>query len=156
MILFSPTSSKQFFPIVSDDWFVAAGGTLTWQTLRNGIRLNAQRGTTTGGGLAGALLNNSVSGEYRRNFSPNWSATIGASYSNGASVVVPAGQKADRVTTAKGYTQVDYKLAKHFSIQAEYARIHQPNSGATGLANQGNHNLVQVSLFYIYTRPLSQ
>jgi hypothetical protein len=156
IILSLPGIGPTVRPGVSDVWSLGGGVAFAWRTLRNGIRVAADRGVTDGGGWAGAVRMTAARVELEKALSLRWTSTLQLSYSDGRIVAVPSNFPADRITTEEGAIGLQCRITRGLFTTAQYARIQQPHTGAFTHAIQNNHNQLQVGFTYQFNKVFSQ
>jgi len=149
----SDTEQKGLPP--SRSWSPSTGVSAGWQGKRSSLAVTYSRTITDGGGLPGAVHAYTASAALRQQFTRNWSAGLGASYSNNKvldSLISPniGGH------SISGNVTLQYALGQHLSVGVGYMRLHQSYSNIPAISTTPNRNQASVSLSYQFRRPLGR
>lgn len=125
----------------------------TWRGKHAALRVSGQRRVSDGSGFAGSVRETGGNAELRKDFTREWSASLGYSYSVDRLLAVPATIANAEITLQQGTVGLERRLSKDISVRAQYARVEQINSGTTALLTTGKHNRVEVVLMFQFTRP---
>ena len=152
----SATSGTQ--PARFTDWSVSGGVEGGWTSVRTSFTAGYGRRINDGGGLMGAVHEQNVHVNFRREFHPGWSANLGANYGNNDSIAGPVtGNPASINTTTLG-ASIERNVGKSFGLQAGYFHDFQSQSGST-TANQNydaHRNRFLVTLSYQWAKALGR
>src|SRR5271166_2131061 len=134
-------------------WSTSLGANFGWQGLRNSVRLGFTRSVNDGGGVIATSQVNSVTGSYRRMFTPKMDLTVGGRYFHDVSTTVSSRSYDNLSINAS----LSYKIKKSFLASAQYARIHQTQSNSIVLGpSTYDANIVGVTLNYTWNHPLGR
>lgn len=155
-LLLRPNASASVVPTINDIWFPAGGATFMWRGRYLAMRLTGQRLVTDGSGSTGAVRATSASAELRKDFTRKWTISLGYLYSEGQLLGGLGGAANSRITVGQGSLILERRLAEHFVVRAQYARVQQVSAGAPAPLTTGNHNRVGLEVAYQFARPLGR
>jgi hypothetical protein len=149
------SNTQQFGLPTSTSWSPAGGASMSWQGKLTSFAASYSRSINSGGGLAGAVVLSSASGSLRRQLTRMLSMSIGGSYaSNDILDALPALNNGGQ--TISGNASVQRQIGEHFSLQAQYTRLHQSYSEVAAISSVPNRNLAMISISYQFSRPLGR
>jgi hypothetical protein len=149
------SNTQQFGLPTSTSWSPAGGASMSWQGKLTSFAASYSRSINSGGGLAGAVVLSSASGSLRRQLTRMLSMSIGGSYaSNDILDALPALNNGGQ--TISGNASVQRQIGEHFSLQAQYTRLHQSYSLVAAISSVPNRNLAMISISYQFSRPLGR
>jgi hypothetical protein len=156
ILVLGSTASAAVFPVINDVWSPAGGATLMWRGKYVALGVAGQRVVTDGSGSTGAVRATSASSELRKDFTTRWSVSLGYIYSDERLLEGLPNAANSRITVEQGTFVLERRIAEHFSVRGQYARIQQVSAGTPAPLTTGNHNRVGVELVYQFTRPLGR
>jgi len=139
-------------PGTRTQWSPSAGATFGWETRHTGITATFSRRIDSGGGILGTVERNSGMATVQRQFSPNWTGTIGFVYDNNRPLDGVGGE----YRTLSGTVAVERRLGRQMSASASYTRAHQTYGIAIPTQLFPDHNRAMLSISYLFSRPLGQ
>ena len=138
----------------------SAGASMSWQEQRTNVSATYSRMIAPGGGLIGAVHQNSGAISIRRQLSSSISAAVQASYSNvrllDEVLAAQFGGFATNGHTLAGSASLQRKMGEHFSAALSYSRIHQSYSDIPLITGAPDTNMGAVSISYQFARPLGR
>jgi hypothetical protein len=141
-------------------WSPAAGASLGWQGRQTSVALAYSRMIAPGGGLIGAVHQDSATISLGRQLTRMWTVNAGAMYSNNR-ILEPAllsllGAFDTGGHTITGNASLQRQIGQHFSIGLGYMRVHQTYTGIEAISGAPDTNREWVSISYIFSRPLGR
>jgi hypothetical protein len=143
------TAARQAF------WMPEGGATLGWQGLRTSLQLSAIRDVGDGGGLLGSVRRYMANAGVRHQFSREWIATLGLSYSYNDPLIQSFGGAFYAADARAGVERV---IRQRLSVAVTYGREHQSFKIPSTMFpySIADHNLAWVSISYHFSRPLGR
>ena len=158
-------SGVQFFPgatattsataPAAHSWNPAAGGSLSWQGRWSNIALSYAHLISSGGGLVGAVRQDSAGVSLGQQITHSLSASVAGGYAQNdllAALPLPGGNG----HTISGTATLQQQWGQHFNLQLGYTRLHQDYSQVAVLATAPDTNREFISLSYQFSRPLGR
>jgi len=136
-------------------WSPAGGASMSWQGKLTSFAASYSRFVNSGGGLVGAVNYSSANGTFRRQFTRTLSMSVGGSYANN-DVLDPLPGFNTGGQTVSGNASVQRQIGEHFSLQAQYTRLHQAYNDIEAISIAPNRNRVAVLISYQFSRPLGR
>lgn len=152
IIIARPDAPPAVFPVTGSVWSLGGGIAYAWRTKRNGFRLSFDRGVTDGGGLGGAVRQNSASLDLVKAFNERWSTSLNLAYSDGRTIGVPSNLDAGRLTIEQATVGLGYKWTREVTLTAQYGRVNQPHAGLFTPTLNPDHNEFLVGFSYAFEK----
>jgi hypothetical protein len=143
-------------PVFTSELSYTAGATYTWQGLHNGVNFMALRSVTDGGGLLGAVRNNSGDLSYQHAFSPRFRMTLNGGYSDGRLIGGAISGPTRHLTYETAGIGFERKLYRNFSVEADYTRTQQPHAGIVRINQLVDHNRAAITFRYRFAKELNR
>ncbi len=136
-------------------WHPAAGGSLSWQGRVSNIALGYSHLISSGGGLIGAVRQDSASASFGQQITRSLSASVSGGYAQN-DLLVASLAPGSNGHTVSGTATVQQQWGQHFNVQLGYTRLHQDYSQVAVLATAPDTNREFVSISYQFSRPLGR
>jgi hypothetical protein len=138
----------------------ASGASVSWQDQRMNISATYSRMISPGGGLIGAVHQDSAAMSVRRQLTSSISAAVQANYSNvrlvDEALANQFGGGGANGHTLAGIASAQRKLGEHFVVGLSYSRLHQTYSNIAAIAGAPDTNVGTVFVSYQFARPLGR
>lgn len=138
-----------------EGWAPSAIASLGWQGLHTSLALSYSRLVTEGEGIIGAYGTESAAVSGRWQVTPNWTASLGGTYSDFSTVAQLSAGSLPGGHTLSGTASVGRQLGQHLSFALQYQRLHE-DYGIPAISSDPNTSLESGSIIYRFTRPLGQ
>jgi len=154
-------SGPQFFEAgsvvspASRSWNPAAGGSLNWQARRSSFALSCLHVISSGGGLIGAVRQDSANFSFRQQVSRTLSASVAGVYAQN-DVLGATPLSSENGHTFSGTATVQQQFRQHVNLQLGYTRLHEDYSTVAVLAATPDTNREFVSISYQFSRALGR
>jgi hypothetical protein len=135
-------------------WSVAAGAEGGWRDQHTSVSAGYSRTISDGGGLLGAVRLQTVHGNFRRQVTPGWAATVTASYGTNQSLTVPFATSASSINLTSAGVSVERNVGKSIGLRMGYAHDFQEQFGVSGPALDASRNRFFFTLSYQWAKPL--
>jgi hypothetical protein len=137
-------------PFHRTSWSQSAGAVYNWKGTKNAIQAGYSRAITDGGGLIGAVKNNSGFVRIRRQLPAQLTGDLGGQVSDNSGLDLPSNQYHYRVVS--GSAGLTRKINSRTSLRLSYSRLNQ----TTTIVPVGNHDRAELSLSYDLRKPLGR
>jgi len=138
----------------SSSWNPEAGGSLSWQGRVTNLAVSYAHMISSGGGLIGAVRQDTVSVAVGQQVSKTLSASVGGGYAQNDLLVTSLAS--DNGHTISGTASLQQQVGQHLNVQLGYTRLHQVYSGVAILAGTPDTNCEFVALSYQFSRALGR
>jgi len=139
----------------SRSWNPAAGASLSWQGRLSNLALSYLHVISGGGGLIGAVRQDSGSLSIGQQLSKTLSASLAGGYAQNDILAAPAMFNGNGHTFS-GTASLRQQFGQHVNAQLGYTRLHQDYGTVAVLAAFPDVNREFVSLSYQFSRPLGR
>lgn len=138
-------------PVKAQAWSGAGGVIYNWTGERLGLALDFTRGVSDGGGLVGAVEQNS--GRAKISWKLNQRLTLSSAL-EGSSNTLLAAKPTQELLTYSARAELSQQIARDLSVNWFYGRLNQTG----GFANfpVGNHDFAGATLTYSVLRPIGR
>jgi hypothetical protein len=141
-------------------WSPAAGASLGWQGRQTSVALAYSRMIGPGGGLIGAVHQDTASLSVGRQLTRMWTMSAGANYANNK-ILEPAllsflGAFNTGGHTLAGTVSLQRQIGEHFGIGLGYMRVHQSYTEISAISAVPDTNREWVSISYQFSRPMGR
>ncbi len=133
-------------PIFEVNWNPTGGGSITWQSTKTVIRLNAQRSESGGGGLLAATISNVAQVDLRRKLARKWDIIWNASY--GYSQALGSQFSGSNVRSQAAGAAIEHSLARGLTTRLNYNYLRQRVHGPSPFAADVDRNRASFGLYY--------
>jgi hypothetical protein len=138
----------------STSWNPEAGGSLSWQGRLTNLAVSYAHMISSGGGLIGAVKQDSASATIGQQLSKTLNASVGGGYAQND--LLAASLASDNGHTVSGTASLRQQFGQQFNVQLGYTRLHQVYSGVAVLAGAPDTNREFVAVSYQFSRPLGR
>lgn len=135
-------------------WTPAAGASFNWQGRTTGLAGSYSHIISGGGGLVGAVHQDSATGSVRQQLTRNLNASLGFNYANN-DVIAPLPEFSTGGTSISGSASLQRQIGQYFNVQLGYTRVHQEYSAINALSVP-DQNREWVAISYSFSRPLGR
>lgn len=150
------SDSFQPAPLVSlRSWTPAGGASLGWQGRLNSFALSYTHVIAGGGGLIGAVKQDSANASVRQQITRSLSASVVGGYSQN-NVLSTQLRGATNGHSVSGTASVQQQFGQHLNLQLGYTRIHQSYSNIEVISTTPDTNRESVSIAYQFSRPIGR
>ena len=139
----------------SSSWNPEAGGSLSWQGRVTNLAVSYAHMISSGGGLIGAVRQDTASVAVGQQVSKTLSASVGGMYAQNDILGAPS-LASDNGHTISGTASLQQQVGQHLNVQLGYTRLHQVYSGVAILAGTPDTNREFVALSYQFSRALGR
>lgn len=149
------TSGSATALVETNNWSVAGGIDGGWQDQRTGVFAGFSRSISDGGGVLGAVLLQTVHGNFRRQLMPGWAVSLTGSHGSNQSITPGIAASAINLTSAG--ISLERNVGKSVGFHMGYSHDFQqqyfgPSSALPGV--DASKNRVFVTLSYQWAKPL--
>jgi hypothetical protein len=139
----------------SKAWTPAVGGSFSWQGRLNSLAVSVSHIISGGGGLVGAVKQDTASIAGRQQITRTFSASLGGGYSQNDILagVITGGNSGHSLSATASLQQ---RLGPRMDLQVGYTRLHQAYSNVAVLSTAPDTNREYVSISYQFSRPLGR
>jgi hypothetical protein len=138
----------------SSSWNPEAGGSLSWQGRVTNLAVSYAHMISSGGGLIGAVRQDTGSVAVGQQLSKTLSASVGGGYAQNDLLVTSLAS--DNGHTISGTASLQQQFGQHLNVQLGYTRLRQVYSGVAILAGTPDTNREFVALSYQFSRSLGR
>jgi hypothetical protein len=139
----------------SQMWSPGAGASLGWQGPRSVFAVSYSKTIASGGGLIGAVHQDSATIAVRRQLTRMWSAGAEGNYLV-SKVLNPIDSFSTGGHTISGSASIRRQLGDHLNCEIGYARLHQTYDNIPLISKAPDTNREWVSISYQFARPLGR
>jgi hypothetical protein len=143
-------------PVFTSDLSYTAGVTYGWQGLHSGVTLTGLRSVTDGGGLLGAVRNNSGELTFQHAFNPRFGLSLHAGYSEGRQIGGAISGPPSRLTYETVGIGFERELYRSFYIDANYIREQMPHAGTVVFNKLIDHNRAAITFRYRFAKEFNR
>jgi len=136
-------------------WSPGAGASLGWQGPRSVLAVSYSKTIASGGGLIGAVHEDSATISIRRQLTRMWSAGAEGNYLV-SKVLNPIDSFSTGGHTISGSASIRRQLGDHLNCEIGYARLHQTYDNLPLISKAPDTNREWVSISYQFARPLGR
>jgi hypothetical protein len=129
---------------------------LAYRATRYGWSTSYSHSTTAGQGLLGAYTSDAFNIVGTWQMQRTWTASINGAYLNLSTALPASVPSTPGGHTLFGTVSISHQLNEHFTIEADYRRLHQSYRDIAVISNHPNDDRVSVSLYYQFTRPVGR
>jgi hypothetical protein len=148
-------------PSQSNDWSLAGGAEVGWRNQHNGLSAGYSRIVSDGGGVLGTVRVQTEYGNFRRQLTPGWTATVNASHGANQSLIVPTSTSASSVNLTTVGFSLERNVGRSFGLRMGYSHDFQEQFGVPGPTPgsplqtlDASRNRFFVTLSYQWAKPL--
>jgi hypothetical protein len=150
-----PVPPQQLQTIRTRSWDPAGGASLGWQGKLTSFALSYVHVIAGGGGLMGAVQQNSATASARQQITRTLSASLTGGYAKNNGISSSLNSNNDGHTVS-GTVSLDQQIGQRLGVQLGYTRLHQSYSNVAVLSATPDTNRVFVSISYQFSRPLGR
>jgi hypothetical protein len=136
-------------------WTPSYGASLAWEGTQTSFAMSAGRSVSAGGGLQGALQEQSAAASIRRKLTKTIIAELSAYYSSN-DVLQPLSGFSSGGRTTTGMVSLHRRFQEHLDLALSYGRLHQSYPNISALATAPNGNRVWLTLSYQFAKPIGR
>jgi hypothetical protein len=138
------------------EWSVAGGAEGSWKNQHTSLTAGYSRTISGGSGVLGAVLLQTVHGNFRRQLTPGWAAALTASYGTNQSLTVPFAASASSINLTTAGISLERTVGKSLGLRMGYTHDFQEQFGlpAPVTTLDAHKNLFYVTLSYQWAKPL--
>jgi len=140
----------------SQQWSMAEGVELGWQSAGTSVSTGYSRRIADGGGVLGAVRLQSVHGDVRQRLFPGWAVRVGGSYGSNHALTVPFSGTASIIDLTSASVSLERNVGKNLGFRVGYSHDFQQQSGSATPAQtlDAHRNRFFVTLSYQWAKPL--
>lgn len=150
-----PVPPQQLQTIRTRSWDPAGGASLGWQGKLTSIALSYVHVIAGGGGLMGAVQQDSATASAGQQITRTLSASLTGGYAKN-NVISSGLNSTNDGHTISGTVSLDQQIGQRVGVQLGYTRLYQSYSNVTVLSANPDTNRVFVSISYQFSRPLGR
>lgn len=139
-------------PAIRREWNPAFGAVYTWLGSRTDIGISASRRVTDGGGVMDAAAVTTGTLSLGRRLSRNWTGRSSITLARNRSTGFAASPGVLR--SLFGALSIERQITRNVLANVAFDRVYQDGTGT--YAAIGNHNRLQLSIRYSFSRPLGK
>ena len=136
-------------------WSPGGATSLGWQGRQTVFTASYSKTIASGGGLIGAVHQDSATISLRRQLTRWWSAAADGNYTLNK-VLDPISSFSTGGHTISGSASIQRQLGEHFNCGVGYTRLHQSYGNIQAISGGPDTNREWVSITYQFTRPLGR
>jgi len=145
----------------TSDWSVGGGVEGGWRNQHTSASAGYSRTISDGGGVLGSVRLQAVFGNFRRQLTPAWAATLTAIYGTNQSLIVPFTSSAGSANLTSVGVSLERNVGKSLGLRMGYTHDFQEQFGVPGPTQpspaqtlNANRNRFFVTLSYQWAKPL--
>ena len=150
------SDTTQLAPLVPlKQWTPAGGASLGWQAKLTTFALSYVHIISSGGGLGGAVQQDSGTVSARRQVTRSLNAFLTGGYAEN-NLIGNAALGGQNGHSISGSAFLQQMIGQHLSVQLGYTRLHQVYSGVEAISANPDTNRESISIAYQFSRPLGR
>lgn len=142
-----------FLPLHS--WTTAGGGSLGWQGRLNSFALSYTHIIGSGGGLVGAVRQDSATASIRQQITRTLNASVAGGYAQN-NVIGSTALGVNNGHSISGSASLQQQLGQHLGVQLGYTRVHQNYSNIAVISATPDTSREFISITYQFSRALGR
>jgi hypothetical protein len=150
-----PFPPQQLETVRTRSWDPAGGASLGWQGRMNSFALSYMHVIAGGGGLTGAVQQDSATVSGRQQITRTLSASLTGGYSQNNVIGSGLNSNSDGHTIS-GTVSLERQIGQRLGVQLGYTRLYQSYNNVAVLSATPDTNRVFVSISYQFSRPLGR
>jgi hypothetical protein len=148
-------------PTQSNQWSVAGGAEGSWKNQSTSVSGGYSRTISDGGGILGAVREQTVHANFRRQLTPGWAMSLNGSHGANQSVTVPFVTSAGSLSLTSAGVSLERNVGKSMGLRMGYSHDFQQQFDVPGATQtsplqtlNASRNRVFVTFSYQWAKPL--